>query len=82
MARAPQVESGTRCPAVLLPTGLSGEVEMPTKSQTMSQRALEQEPIGIVISRGQDTELPPRFSMYVYGSADEPLDEAVEVQTA
>jgi hypothetical protein len=29
------------------------------------------EPVGIVISRGRDTEAPPRFSAYVWAPAPE-----------
>lgn len=37
------------------------------------QNELEQEPVGIVISRGSRDEATPRFSAYVWGPApDEP----------
>jgi hypothetical protein len=45
------------------------------------QSDLDQEPIGIVISRGRSAEPPPRFSAYLWADADEEnLDaEPVEV---
>jgi hypothetical protein len=32
----------------------------------------DEEPIGIVISRGVEEETPPRFSAYVWGQYEEP----------
>jgi len=41
--------------------------------QQALQTELEQEPVGIVISRGSRDEATPRFSAYVWGPApDEP----------
>ncbi len=37
-----------------------------------AQVELEQEPVGIVISRGSRDEATPRFSAYVWGPPDEP----------
>lgn len=35
-----------------------------------------EEPIGIVISRGRTAERPPRFSAYVWATAEEEDEEA------
>jgi hypothetical protein len=35
--------------------------------QIRQPKITEQEPIGIIISRGSRTEEPPRFSAYVWG---------------
>jgi len=35
-----------------------------------------QEPLGIIISRGDRTEQPPIFSAYIWGPAPEPTVEA------
>jgi len=47
------------------------------QKSTKRHEALEStEPVGIVISRGRETELPPRFSAYMYAPApDELADE-------
>lgn len=42
----------------------------------------EQEPLGIIISRGSRTEDPPRFSAYVWGPVpvtEQPSDEGKPV---
>jgi hypothetical protein len=33
------------------------------------------EPLGIIISRGDRTEKPPIFSAYIWGPAPEPLED-------
>lgn len=43
-----------------------------------SQAELEQEPIGIIISRGSRDEATPRFSAYVWG----PVPEESEPQSS
>lgn len=43
-----------------------------------SQAELEQEPIGIIISRGSRDEATPRFSAYVWG----PVPEENEPRTS
>jgi hypothetical protein len=48
---------------------------MPKKRQTSK----DEEPVGIVISRGTRVEEAPRFSAYVYGIAD---DDKVELEPA
>jgi hypothetical protein len=40
------------------------------------QIELEQEPVGIVISRGSRDEATPRFSAYVWGPVPEETDSA------
>lgn len=40
------------------------------------QAELEQEPIGIVISRGSRSEATPRFSAYVWGPVPEETEGA------
>ena len=42
----------------------------------------EQEPVGIVISRGRHAEQPPRFAAYVWGPAPEPDVQANEKMVA
>lgn len=34
-----------------------------------------EEPLGIIISRGDRSEQPPRFSAYIWGPAPEPAPE-------
>jgi len=46
------------------------------------ENAKEQEPIGIVISRGQSSEPSPRFSAYVWGAADDPEEKPVDAKVA
>lgn len=46
------------------------------------QSTQEQEPIGIVISRGQSVLTPPRLSAYIYGVAEETNEPPVEVKAA
>jgi hypothetical protein len=41
-----------------------------------TQAELEQEPVGIVISRGTRDEATPRFSAYVWGQAPEETPRA------
>jgi hypothetical protein len=36
------------------------------------RKRVEEEPLGIVISRGSREETPPTFSVYVWGPAPEP----------
>ena len=43
------------------------------------QGVYEEEPMGIVISRGSRTELPPRVWAYVWGQAPEAASEAAPV---
>lgn len=45
------------------------------------KQQVEQEPMGIVISRGSRAESAPRFFAYVWGPAPEPVDH-VEVKAA
>ncbi len=42
----------------------------------------EQEPVGIVISRGTREEATPVFSAYVWGPAPEPAEKKLEPQPA
>lgn len=46
------------------------------------QSTQEQEPIGIVISRGRSVLTPPRVSAYIYGEADESAQPPAEVKAA
>lgn len=46
------------------------------------QDTQEQEPIGIVISRGRSVLTPPRLSAYIYGVAEESNEAPVEVKAA
>lgn len=46
------------------------------------QSTQEQEPIGIVISRGRSVLTPPRLSAYIYGVAEESNEAPVEVKAA
>ena len=45
------------------------------------QSTIEQEPIGIIISRGSRAEAAPRFWAYVWGPAPEP-SEHPEIKAA
>jgi hypothetical protein len=36
------------------------------------RKRVEEEPLGIVISRGSREEVPPAFSVYVWGPAPDP----------
>jgi hypothetical protein len=47
-----------------------------------TSRALEQEPIGIVISRGSRDEQAPMVSEYIWGPAPEISDDAREPMVA
>jgi hypothetical protein len=44
--------------------------------------AQEQEPIGIIISRGSREEAAPRFSAYVWGPAPDDLNEPRDSKAA
>lgn len=46
------------------------------------QNTQDQEPIGIVISRGRSVPTPPRLSAYIYGVAEEIVEPPVEVKVA
>ena len=46
------------------------------------KRSSEQEPMGIVISRGSRAESTPRFWAYVWGPAPEPAVEIVTNKVA
>ena len=46
------------------------------------KRVIEQEPMGIVISRGSRAETAPRFWAYVWGPAPEPVADAAEGKAA
>ena len=46
------------------------------------KRVIEQEPMGIVISRGSRAESAPRFWAYVWGPAPEPDIETVTSRAA
>ena len=46
------------------------------------QSTTEQEPIGIIISRGSRAEAAPRFWAYVWGPAPEPVAERPEIRAA
>jgi hypothetical protein len=48
----------------------------------MSQSTPEEEPIGIVISRGSRKEAAPRFAAYVWSQLPEPAALAVETKAA
>jgi len=50
----------------------SGEGRHMVDRAMQAQVELEQEPVGIVISRGSRDEATPRFSAYVWGPPDEP----------
>ena len=43
---------------------------------------LEQEPVGIIISRGSRDEATPRFSAYVWGPVPEDADVSSKVEAA
>lgn len=50
--------------------------------QIRQSEIIEQEPLGIIISRGSRTEAPPRFSAYVWGpvpATEQPSDEVTPV---
>ena len=49
--------------------------------KTSPRSSSEQEPVGIVISRGSRAEPAPHFSAYVWGPAPEP-DDQPETQAA
>lgn len=40
--------------------------------QSNEEKEIDQEPVGIVISRGTRAEAAPRFSAYVWGNFEEP----------
>ena len=46
------------------------------------QQQVEQEPMGIVISRGSRAEATPRFCAYVWGPAPEPVIDHAEIKAA
>ena len=46
------------------------------------QQQVEQEPMGIVISRGSRAEATPRFCAYVWGPAPEPATDRAEIKAA
>ena len=46
------------------------------------QTIIEQEPLGIIISRGSRAEAAPRFWAYVWGPAPEPTTEHPEIRAA
>ena len=46
------------------------------------QRTEEQEPVGIVISRGPSVEPTPRFSAYIYSNTDEVSAAPIETKAA
>lgn len=49
----------------------------------ITQTEVEQEPVGIVISRGSRAEDPPRFLAYVWGPVPEAeLDAALKMAAA
>jgi len=44
------------------------------------QNPLDEEPIGIIISRGRSEQPSPRFSAYVWGADEEPELSPVEAK--
>lgn len=54
-------------PSVAAPQYQTPDVGKAVMEQIRQPEITEQEPIGIIISRGSRTEEPPRFSAYVWG---------------
>lgn len=48
----------------------------------LRQTTIEEEPVGIVISRGSRAEETPRFSAYVWGVMQEPEVTTIGVRAA
>ena len=67
MARAPSA----RLRAVSDAAPLELRAERDEAMEHIRQETPEQEPLGIVISRGSRAEEPPRFSAYVWSDAPE-----------
>ena len=51
-------------------------VQSETRMKKVRQTTDSEEPIGIIISRGDRKETPPIFSAYIWGPAPEPVPEA------
>lgn len=49
--------------------------------RAMQSELMEQEPVGIVISRGSRDEATPRFSAYVWGPIPEEIEPASAAPT-